>query len=170
MTKPTKVDRRLLLCAPLLLLPAGVQALNAPAQAPVLDIIGAVGTTNQGAAAVFDLAMLSALPQHRIKTRTPWHEGERVFAGPLVRDVLAAAKASGTSLRMVALNDYRVDVPMDDVQRWDVIIATSIDGRAIPVREKGPLFIIYPFDRHPDLRNAVYYSRSIWQLRRVEVR
>jgi hypothetical protein len=38
------------------------------------------------------------------------------------------------------------------------------------VREKGPLFIIYPFDSAPELKNARYYSRSAWQLKAIEVR
>ena len=37
------------------------------------------------------------------------------------------------------------------------------------VREKGPLFVMYPFDSQPQLRNAVYFSRCIWQLRSIEL-
>jgi hypothetical protein len=37
------------------------------------------------------------------------------------------------------------------------------------VRDKGPLFVIYPFDARPELRGAVYYSRSAWQLRTIDV-
>jgi hypothetical protein len=37
------------------------------------------------------------------------------------------------------------------------------------VRDKGPLFIMYPFDRRPDLRNAVYYSRCVWQLKALDI-
>ena len=42
--------------------------------------------------------------------------------------------------------------------------------RAMPVRDKGPLFIIYPFDSSAELRSEPYYSRSAWQLRTIEVR
>ena len=37
------------------------------------------------------------------------------------------------------------------------------------VRDRGPLFVVYPFDAQPELRNAVYYSRSAWQLKSIEV-
>jgi hypothetical protein len=37
------------------------------------------------------------------------------------------------------------------------------------VREKGPVFIIYPFDSFPELRNLTYYSRSIWQVKALNV-
>ena len=37
------------------------------------------------------------------------------------------------------------------------------------VRDKGPFWIIYPFDSNPDYQSEVIYSRSIWQLNRLEV-
>jgi hypothetical protein len=83
--------------------------------------------------------------------------------------VLAAAGAEGQTLRAVALNDYRVDIPADDARRYDVVIARLLDGQPMAVRDKGPLFIMYPFDRRPDLRNAVYYSRCVWQLKALDI-
>ena len=68
-----------------------------------------------------------------------------------------------------ALNDYRVDIPVADVQRFDVILARLLDGQPMAVREKGPLFVMYPFADHAELRNAVYYSRCAWQLKAIEV-
>lgn len=116
----------------------------------------------------FDAAALARLPQRRIKTATPWHEGEPEFSGPLLRDLLAAAGADGAALRMRALNDYRVDIPANDARQYDVIVAHQVNRQAITVRDKGPLFMMYPFDSHPELRNSVYFSRCIWQLRRIE--
>ncbi|RYH00603.1 oxidoreductase, partial [Salipiger sp. IMCC34102] len=37
------------------------------------------------------------------------------------------------------------------------------------VRDKGPLWIVYPYDDTPEYRSEVIYSRSIWQLDRIEV-
>ena len=37
------------------------------------------------------------------------------------------------------------------------------------VREKGPLWVIYPFDSDPEYQTEVIYSRSIWQLDRIVV-
>jgi hypothetical protein len=113
--------------------------------------------------------MLEQLPQHSFVTRTPWYSTPRKFTGPLLRDVLAAAGAQGTNLRAIALNDYRVDLPFDDTQRYDVLLARLLDDKPMPVRDKGPLFIIYPFDAHSELRNTVYYSRSAWQLKTIDV-
>lgn len=145
-------------------------ALPAPTGTVVLSVGGTLRAPNAGAEAQFDMAMLEALPQHELRVRTPWYDGARLFTGPLLRDVLDRAGAHGTALRARALNNYRVDIPVDDVRRWDVVLARLLDGKPMSVREKGPLFVMYPFDRHDELRSAVYYSRCIWQLRSIEVR
>ncbi|MFO1328184.1 MAG: hypothetical protein U1F56_12565 [Rubrivivax sp.] len=146
------------------------RALDLPTGPVVLTLSGQVRSPNQGPNAHFDMPMLERLPQTSFTTRTPWYAQPREFTGPLLRDVLRAAGAQGTQLRARALNDYRVDIPFGDVQRFDVIVARLLDGSPMAVRDKGPLFVVYPFDAMPELRNAVYYSRSAWQLRSIEVR
>lgn len=145
-------------------------ALDPPKGKVLLSITGRVTQANAAGRADFDRAMLDALPQHSFITSTPWFKLPRKFSGPLLRDVLAAAGAHGTTLRAVALNDYKVEIPADDAQRYKVLMATRLDDKPMPVREKGPLFIIYPYDDSADLRSERHYSRSAWQLRRLEVR
>ena len=149
--------------------PSGVWALDKPASSVVLSVRGKVRHTNDGSAASFDMAMLERMPQRSFSTRTPWYDGPRKFTGPLLRDVLAAAGAQGTTIRAIALNDYKIDIPVDDAQKFDVLMARLLDDKPMPVREKGPLFIIYPFDDKPELRVAQYFSRCAWQLRTLEI-
>ena len=166
-------DRRTLLraAAALALGRAGASAaLDPPAGPVVLSITGRVRNPNAGTAAQFDMAMLERMAQTSFTTRTPWYAKPRRFTGPLLRDVLAAAGAQGTLLRATALNDYWVEIPVEDTARHDVIVARLMDDQPMPVRDKGPLFVIYPFDARPELRNPVYYSRSAWQLRTIDVR
>jgi hypothetical protein len=120
----------------------------------------------------FDMSRLERLPQRTLRTTTPWYTAARDFTGPLLRDLLAAAglpASGGTTARCTALNDYRVDVPLEDARRFDVVVARLLDGKPMSVREKGPFFVIYPFDDRPDLRTSVYFSRCIWQLKSIEV-
>lgn len=162
--------RTLLGLAPLPLLSAfSAQALDAIDGPPLLTVCGKVRETNRGSAAVFDMAMLERLPQASFSTRTPWYPQARKFTGPLLRDVVAAVGGHGSQLRAVALNDYRVDLPLDDTQRYDMLLARLLDDKPMAVRDKGPLFIIYPFDQHAELRNPVYYSRCAWQLKAIEL-
>jgi hypothetical protein len=163
--------RRLLLAATALACAAAArgQGLAAPSGPVVLTLRGKLQRTNQADGAALDMAMIEALPQHGFSTKTPWFKQPRKFTGPLLRDVLALVGAQGATLRVAALNDYRIDVPVDDARRFDLTLARLIDDRPITVREKGPLLMVYPFDSDAALRNALYYSRSVWQLKSIDV-
>lgn len=174
MNTPSAPSRRAVLAAALALsLALGMttaRALEPPEGPPVLSIAGAIDRRNTPDAAEFDMAMLEKLPQHSITTKVPWYPKPRTFTGVLLRDLLAAVGAQGSTLRAIALNDYRVDIPIEDVREHDVIVAFRLDDRPMSVREKGPLAIMYPFDSARELRNAVHFGRAAWQLRRIEVR
>jgi len=166
--------RRLLmatLAAPLAAAAPGAAALERPTGPVVLTLRGrAVKLHNRSDEAVFDMPMLERLRQHRIVTTTPWYNAAREFTGPLLRDVLAAAGAGDAAqARLVALNDYRVEMPLEDARRHDVIVARLLDDKPMSVREKGPLFVMYPFDKEPALRASQYYARCVWQLSAIEL-
>lgn len=144
-------------------------ALAAPGGKVVLSITGRINRTNAPGRADFDLDMLGALPQHKLSTHTPWHQGVQVFTGPLLRDVLAQAGADGSMLVAVALNDYRCEIPAEDTRHFDVVLARLQNGEPMRVRDKGPLFIVYPYDTDAKLRSDRYYARSAWQLRSLIV-
>jgi hypothetical protein len=144
-------------------------ALDKPSDPVVLTISGQVGVANAGKTAVFSMEMLAKLPQHKVFTKSPWYPAGAEFTGPLLRDVLAAAGAKGVKIVAVALNDYKTDIPFDDVVQHDVILARLMNGKPMPVREKGPLFVVYPLDSKPELQSQVYYNRSAWQLARLIV-
>jgi hypothetical protein len=147
------------------------EPLPQPSGRVVLTVSGTVANPNAGSVAVFDLAMLEALPQHDVVTRTPWTGGEPVvFRGPLARDVLAAAGATGSVLIAIALNDYRSTLPVADLAADDVIIATRRGGETMSVRDKGPLWIIYPLTEKPALDTLETHAKMAWQLKEIQVR
>ena len=144
-------------------------ALNKPKGEVILSLTGAISETNGEGTADFDMEMLQELTQRETKTKTPWTEGETVFSGPVLEAVLKAAGSNGSKLIVKALNDYAAEVPIEDATNYPTILAISKDGKAMPVRDKGPLFMIYPFDTHPELYNEKYFNRSVWQIRSIEI-
>ena len=148
---------------------ASAQTLAQPAERVILEISGSISERNAGESAQFDLPMIDALPQRETVTATPWYDGPQSFSGPLLRDLMAQVGAQGTMLRVIAINDYAVEIPFSDLQDYPVILASRHDGHPMSVRDKGPLFVVFPFDEVPSLNNEVYYSRSAWQVSRIEV-
>jgi hypothetical protein len=144
-------------------------ALDKPEGRVILTVSGAITQANVGANAEFDMKMLEKLPQKTFTTQTPWYATPVSFTGPLLRDVLAAAGAKGNKIVATALNDYKTEIPFDDAVKFDTIVARLMNDKPMPVREKGPLFIVYPFDTKPELRTETYYNRSAWQLSGLKV-
>lgn len=143
--------------------------LQMPADDVILTVTGRITNTNSAQAAVFDKAMLDGLPGRETTTETPWFDGKHTFKGPLLSAVLGAVSAEGTVVHVTAVNDYSADIPITDIQAHPVIIATEMDGKAMSIREKGPLFVIYPFDIAPELYNEEIFGRSVWQVISIDV-
>ncbi|GEN25084.1 oxidoreductase [Halomonas cupida] len=145
-------------------------ALEPPKGPVVLVVRGDITHTNVGDEAHFDRDMLESLPQREISTDLPWYDGPSHFSGPLTRELLELVGARGDELYVEALNDYAAQIPLIDVIDYDVILATSRNGRTLRIRDNGPLFVVYPFDDHPELCTDIYLTRSVWQVASIEVR
>ena len=143
--------------------------LPAPTGPVVLTISGAIGNTNASGVAEFDQAMLDRLVQHSVTSETPWYDGAQTFDGVLISAVLNAVGATGSALTVAALNGYSAEIPVSDAQDHPVILASRVNGDLLSVRDKGPLFVIYPFDSSPELFNEVYFGRSVWQVTSLTV-
>ena len=42
----------------------------------------------------------------------------------------------------------------------------DMNGKAMSIRDKGPIFLLYPFSDDPSLNNEVIQNRSVWQISR----
>lgn len=133
----------------------------------VLTIDGLIGIENAPGQADFDLDMLRAMPAVKIRTSTPWTEGPVEFEGVLAETVFKAVDAKGKTIKAAALNDYIADVDVNTVIAAGAILAYRVNGEDISVRDKGPLWIMFPFDEKPELKSEPIYSQSVWQLRKL---
>ncbi|MGE0095449.1 MAG: molybdopterin-dependent oxidoreductase [Alphaproteobacteria bacterium] len=162
---------RLALLLMLFTLPAmAADALPRPTGAVLLTVSGSIANTNAGKDARFDRAMLEKLGVRTLRTSTTWTTGVKTFEGVLARDVMAAVGAKGTEIRAIALNDYAVTIPMEDFERYDVLLAFRMDGQDLTARDKGPLWIVYPRDAHRELNDSKFDARWAWQLKRLDVK
>lgn len=122
-----------------------------------------------GESVTFSIADMDALAQVTITTTTIWTEGEVTFTGPSLRNVLDAAGIDNQDLTLTALNDYAIEMPAPDGGAAYPIIATRQDGALMSVREKGPFWVIFPYDSDAAFQTETVYSQSIWQLAQIDV-
>ena len=112
---------------------------------------------------------LARLPQVAFETTTPWDAVARRFEGPSLKSVLEAVNAEVSNLTLVALNDYKIQIPAEHIKENWPIVARLRDGAAMSVRDKGPYWVLFPFDSDKELQNELYYSFSIWQMAKIIV-
>lgn len=139
-------------------------AISAPAAAgdtAVLTVTGPAGVQT------YDLAALEALKPVAFDTATIWTEGRTHFQGVPLKALLDAAQISQGNVLATAINDYAIEIPVAEITEDYPIVAYRMDGQVMSVRDKGPLWVMYPFDANPGLQSEVTYSRSIWQLDRL---
>lgn len=138
-----------------------------PALAFAGDVLLTV--TGLGDPVEFDRAALSEMENETISTTTIWTEGVQTFTGVPLFVLMEKLGVENGSLKAVAINDYSVEVPVSDAVEGGPIVAMTLNGKEMSVRDKGPLWLVYPYDSNPDYKTEVIYSRSIWQLDRIEV-
>lgn len=137
-----------------------------PSPGAILTIVPAPGA----AAVHFSDADLAAMPTVSFRTGSIWTEGIHEFAGPSLATVLEAAGLSTgvREIRLTALNDYSVKLSVARIGPEVPIVANRIDGAPFGVREKGPLWLVFPYDSAPRYRAESVYAVSVWQLRHIE--
>jgi len=145
------------------------QVLAKPKGPVVLTVSGQISQHNLGNTAVFDAAMLQALPVQELITRTPWEKNVMTFSGPSLKALLHTVGSRGKTIRLSALDNYEASVPMDDVTRFDPVLAIRVDGKPLTIRSRGPVRVMYPFDHFPEINIELYSGRAVWQLQHIVV-
>jgi hypothetical protein len=144
----------------------------APARPPsgtILTVIGLNENTFSHGQVEFTLEQLQGMEPSQITTSSIWTEGPHRFTGVMLRTLIEELQIEGQTLRLHALNDYTADLPISETTAEAPMLAYLIDGAPMPVRDKGPIWVIYPYDSSEAFRSIETFDRSVWQLDRIEV-
>lgn len=144
------------------------EPLPAPTGPVILAVSGSIEVTNAPGEARFDRVMLEGLGKASIRTHSVWSQEMHHFEGVPLRAVLERVGAVGRNILAKAVNAYEVTIPVNDLQ-YGPLIAMSDNGKPLTLRDKGPLWIVYPRDDHTVLKDQRYDDRWIWQLIQLHV-
>jgi hypothetical protein len=114
---------------------------------------------------------LSALKQQKILTSSPWTTGVNTFTGPSLKEVveLWGTLENVAEIHLMSFDNYQIDIPKDLVDDTQPIVASRFNGQAYSLRQKGPLWIMFPFDESDDMQTGLYQSRAVWHLTTIEI-
>jgi hypothetical protein len=169
MTRQLVLGLRLFVLAVLFAGPLRAGDLPAPQGTVILTVQGDIEVTNAEGRADFDREMLLGLGTRELTTSTIWTEGPQVFSGVPLKLLMDRLGVSGGALRTMAINDYAVTIPFSDVTEDHALLALDRNGTPMSVRDKGPIWLVYPYDAEARFRSETYHTRSIWQLRSIDV-
>ncbi|MCO4053704.1 MAG: oxidoreductase [Bosea sp.] len=136
----------------------------------ILSVTGNISRTNAPMRADFDRGMLLALGEQSFTTSHSWADKPTTFTGVPVARLLDAVGAQGTKIRAGAVNSYSVELDVAELRRYPVLLAMKADGVELQLRDRGPLWIVYPRDSFRELRDESNNFKWIWQLRSLELR
>lgn len=153
------------ICSVLLVMSCSMSVVAEPNGPVVLEV---TGDLPGGADVSFSLSDLRDIGWQSIETHSPFLEGTQSFAGTPLVDLLAYLNIEEGTLTAYALNNYNVDIPVSDAAKYSVLLAQQHNGDKMRVRDRGPLWIIYPMKRKGSLGFDAE-RRMVWQLKELRL-
>jgi len=143
--------------------------LSSPTGKVMLTVSGSIKVTNNAESAEFDREMLQKLSWQKINSATAWTTGTPSFEGVLLEDLLTLVGARGNSIVAKALNDYAVTIPWKHLEEHKILLAMKMNGKFMRVRDKGPVWIIYPIESVEEAKGNSHNKFMVWQLDRISI-
>lgn len=138
-------------------------ALVVPAWAEPLLITGPDGEFS------FSQEDILALSDQDVVTETPWTDGSLTFRGAPLAAVLAEAGIEQGWVNARGLNNYSINLPVNQVLAAHAFLAVHMNGELMRIKDKGPFWIVFPWSEHPDLLTRDVRAWSVWQLQALSV-
>ncbi|MCF7353870.1 hypothetical protein [Vibrio sp. CK2-1] len=112
---------------------------------------------------------LETLPQTTFTTSTPWTKGVHTYQGPKLSLITDKFSSSINGIRIYALNGYSYDINTHDLQRYPFILALRQDEKVLSLRNKGPFWLLVPFDQNPKLlSHDKLQNQLVWQIEKIK--
>lgn len=118
--------------------------------------------------ALFDLATLKQLPATSFITTNHWTGAKEKYTGVAFIDLLMllGLEASATSVEVLAINDYRINIRISDLKKYEYVLSYALDDKDYaehePAKNKGPIAVAINFDKHPELDRDIYKHQLVW--------
>ncbi len=143
-----------------------------PTQEVVLTLSGDITVRNVGEQLQLDMPTLERLGLVMYSISDSGGNNKVAYTGVLMSELIkfAGARPTATSIHMVALDQYEVDITFADIKKWPILLATRSAGEYMTVQNAGPTRIIFPFDTYPEIDRAKYRRLSIKNVKTMEFR
>lgn len=116
----------------------------------------------------YTIEALEALGVSTIRTTTTWTDGVQTFEGVTLATIAKAHGMEAGKLIVGAINDYKAEIELAEINAVPVMLATRMNGERMSVRDKGPFWVVYPRDDHPEFAEERHNYKWVWQVGTLE--
>lgn len=142
-----------------------------PKEKVAFTVSGEIALSNASSKLQFDMDGFTALGLSQCNVKDPWM-GNKKYEGVLVRDILNYAGVSSLSheVAVVAKDGKKVQLKLDDVYRYPIILAVKDGDKAIGNGMGGPIKLVFPYDTHPDVQKIYGKDNWSWYVTELEIK
>jgi hypothetical protein len=133
---------------------------------PGKPIVTFEGLVNGGKPIAVDLASFDALPKQSLTIMEPFVKKSMTFTGVGFGDLLTAAKATGKSVNIHAVDDFEATLSVAVLREAGVLLATRADGKLMEVKSGGPVRLVFP----PTSEAGKDTNNWVWSIDQITVR
>lgn len=145
-------------------------AIPPPQQELLLTVTGKIKNVNHEDAIQMDRTTIEAVGLVEYTVTDPFEQRPIRYRGVLMRDLLNLWQVAddATIAQLTALNDYKIDIPLDEFRQYPILFALQADGVYMEPDYRGPAMIVYPVDQYQFEPLAVQ-RKWIWQIKAINI-
>lgn len=117
-----------------------------------------------------DMATIESVGLVEYTVQDPFLHKEVTYTGPLLSELLDALQIDpdASNMRLTALNDYAIDMPVSMMRQYPILFAIMADGEYMEIADRGPAMLVLPYD-HYEFERPAADAFWIWQIKSIEV-
>lgn len=134
-----------------------------------LLISGQIALTNSEEGFSITLADIKSMIGTTYVVNDPWM-GENFYQGVKLIDLLeyVGYPANAEEIVLVCSDDKEFVVKVEDAEKYPIMLAYATRGRDLPKNQGGPLKLVYPINKYPEIEET--YPSDDWAWYIVELR
>ncbi|MDD2721517.1 MAG: molybdopterin-dependent oxidoreductase [Gallionella sp.] len=126
--------------------------------------------THAGMTYRLSLAEIERLPMYQTRLTTQWGMSG-TFQGVLMSDLLKAYRMTDAKrLSISALDNYDSTLAMREFQTSQGFLATRLEGKPIPLENKGPLILLWPSKEEDALQGRATMTSWVWSISSIDAK
>jgi hypothetical protein len=73
-------------------------------------------------------------------------------------------------IEFITYDEYKVTIPIEELDKYKVILAIYMNGKKLEIENYGPLWVIYPVSSHKELQTTRNDAKLAWQVKSLIVK